>query len=211
MVVILEALLAHPRVVLMIDEIDKAVSLENSKGWSVSNRNDVYALLDRQVGFENLIELLKDPELKKMGVRAAAGKLRELMDNNLYIIACGTWQKLYKARRGQSRSVGFGSREGADESSNDVSLSEGGLKNNDYIADELRNRFHSDILELRPLTRKEGIRMAELLGVMQLAKELEMPEKVAEIDWANNGMRELESVFTSLKTEQLKQSRGGTL
>jgi hypothetical protein len=58
MVVILEALLAHPRVVLMIDEIDKAVSLENSGGWSISSRNDVYALFDRQVGFENLIRLL---------------------------------------------------------------------------------------------------------------------------------------------------------
>jgi len=47
-----------------------------------------------------------------------------------------------------------------------------------------------------------------VIGRRALAKQLNMTNKVVSIDWEHGGMRELESVITTLKLEELKQKRG---
>lgn len=210
MISIMRDLLQHERVVLFIDEIDKIEENLEPNGWSLSNRADIYALLDHNILYDELMVQLKrfDANLAKR-VSDERMDCQQLAKERLFIVGAGTWQREYQ-QGNNAQTVGFAERANGEKPLVDMKAR---LKGNELIAEELRNRFNSDLVELRHPTAAEGRALLDRKGVTALAERLGRMDLIEGIDWPNGGMRNVESVVAELAMDFRKNraETGGRL
>jgi hypothetical protein len=191
------ALSQYDRVLLFIDELDKIENPTDWTAWVYSCRADIYGLLDSMDDYALLIPLAKkdcpnlfpDDEDKALALRRA-------LDTKLFIVGAGTWQSEYAKLDRQMRPAGFDAID-AHEPAMPLTMQDR-MKGNKLIAEELRNRFHSGLIELRHPTAAEGRVFLEQNGFVDFARKLQMSSLLEDIDWANGGVRNIESIATEL-------------
>lgn len=196
MVSIMSDMLNHERVVLFIDEIDKTEENSEQNTWSISNRMDIYALLDDNVHYDKLMEQLRrfSPKLASR-VSEESIDCQQLASERLFIIGAGTWQREHQQANSGKTSLGFS--ESVDEAMLKVDMQER-LMGNRLIAEELRNRFNHELIELRHPTVEEGRALLDRKGVTALAERLGRMDLIEGIDWPNGGLRNVESIVAEL-------------
>lgn len=132
--------------VLHIDELDKATSDEQ---WSQVMRQEIFALLDRRVGFTGTN---RQPWLD---THEAA------LRTSVFIVGSGAWHEIWENQAGR-RQMGF--QRGANPAE-ELQEIEAAIRRSKVIPAELTNRF-SPWVPLRPL---------EVEDFVQIAKQLNLP------------------------------------
>jgi hypothetical protein len=173
---ITEALAAHHRVVLHMDELDKLTKQPGE--WGASNMAAIWDVLDRQL---NPADTGKTYEQAKLA-RIAAG-----LESRLFIVGSGTWQSVFE----RSAAVGFtqgDSRAGA--SSDDIHKAR-------QIPTELLARFNTNLLFLDYPDDRELQDIYRSSGLSDMAARLNYTLP-ATLDWPKGGFRILETLATDL-------------
>lgn len=203
---IMEQLLLHERVILFIDELDKIEEVKADTDWRASCRADIYSVLDQEFEFRSLSqELAKNSKALYDKWSLDRVDLDQLARTNLFIMAAGTWQREVKKLRVAAKGSGFGF--GQDAITETGAMREH-LKGNALIAEELRNRFHQRLIELRYPTRTEGLAMLEAKGLLKVARDFGRMDLIESIDWENGGLRNVESIVAELAMQYIREPVG---
>jgi SpoVK/Ycf46/Vps4 family AAA+-type ATPase len=130
----------HAQGIIMLDEVDKIGTDQETSDWTRSVHLEVFSLLDRRT-LAGVIEAT-DPE----GVprfRMTADQIQVRLFRGHLIVGAGAWQNLWR----KTPSVGFGRRE------NDTMELPTYRELIQRIRPEILNRFNSKLLFLPPLSR----------------------------------------------------------
>lgn len=181
---ILDMLLAHDRLCLHLDELDKFTDLQQN-GWSAAIASDLWNILDRRINLTAYLEKLVDA-----GVQAPSESiLTERLHRSLWIVGSGTWQQVYG--RGPKSISGFQRPVPGEVDSTDIIRA-------DQISPELLHRFNTDLLILKYPDAAETARLLQASGIAALARRLSLDIDPASVDWTRGGFRVLESIATRL-------------
>ena len=200
MTVIMDTLLAHPRVVLHLDELDKwpLAHGDHAGAWHVSLCNDLWAVLDGDL----------DPERYRREHRSEQPQLRhapleDLVRRRLWIVGSGTWQDVFDTR---PRTLGFASF-GGDAVGADIVRA---IHDAKLISPELIARFHASLQVISYPDLRETAHLLRRSGLDALARRLGIRLDPAEVDYRRGGLRVLESIAADLLArEQLAPGLAG--
>lgn len=184
--VILDALVAHQRVVVFLDELDKALTWSDS--WSRSVTNDLWAALDL---IFPLAAYHADVE------RHGKDKRIEPKDfQRLWFIGAGTWQNLTGQRTGIGGTgvIGFGERYGARKPESVVEQ----IRASQDVPPELTARFHSQPVLLTYPQQDEVPQLLMDFGVFELARKAGVNLNGVELDFSKGGVRVIEALVADL-------------
>jgi adenylate kinase family enzyme len=192
------ALVEYERVILLVDEIDKLVSENLQSTWSVCCQNELYSLLERSLPIRSMYKEFKDQELPG-DFGDCLEILTKAVQKNLFMVACGTWQEARSVKpKWANRSVGFDQACGTDPFPEPKFSTREAIQSQGLIPEELRNRFHGEVIELRYPDKEETQLLIERLGIAELACKVGRLDLVESLDLSHGGMRELESLYTDL-------------
>jgi len=192
---IIDRVLTHERVLLHIDELDKFQLNFADGDWSAGIGSDLWNLLDGKFPFESYIRESNYPEDKQPTAEAFTATV----PNALWIVGSGTWQAVFdKTRKGST--VGFqGSKTVGTVDAQTIARS-------GVIHTELLHRFNADLLFLDYPSPEETRRLLATTGLSGLAKKLGVRVIPEEIDWAQGGIRVLETLATQLAIARYRRS-----
>lgn len=178
---IAETLTAHPRVVLLIDELDKFA--DDGRSWSRSSATEVLNILERCLP-ESVFSLLKKAADKRP-------LIEQRLKSGTYIVGAGAWQSLHQHR---PKSVGFhGSC--LTETSSDLLLR--AIRDAGFPS-ELLGRFHASPIPLPYPTAEETQEIFTRLGITALATRHGLEHRLRTFSWPPFGFRALESLWADL-------------
>ncbi len=178
---ILGALVTSPRVVVLIDELDKATG-DHGQVWSRSVLAEVYAVLDRNLPFESFVAQPDAPPITAADLRARAAA-------GIWLVGAGTWQHHFAPKR----EVGFGSTCRVGDS--DVL---DGIDTAQTLPPELLLRFQWPPVVLRYPDAAETESIFDRFGLSSLALEVGATLNAVTHDWTRGGMRTLENLSANL-------------
>lgn len=192
---ILKAARDHERVVVFIDEVDKAFSIRGAGEWAKSVITEVFSALERQLPLEEFANYEKSTS-KRPGDNSNAAKNNEPPDvNRLWFIAAGTWQEV-TGLSPRTRKIGFGGVEKSEDSSDESILKQ--VRASDAIPLELLARFHANPVLLRYPEADEVPSLINAYGLDALAAQAGVDLSDVKFDFAAGGMRVFEALAADL-------------
>jgi hypothetical protein len=203
---IAKLLLQGKRLVVHVDELDKWLTGPGSFEWGRAITTDLWNLLDCKIPFDRItkpeekeVEAADEAEVQAAERAPRPGIERE----NLFIVGSGTWQCVFEDRL--EAKIGF-FRANLEAAQGKDGVAEA-IRASKVIPTELTARFATDILILTYPPPWETELLLEAYGLQQLADELGIQIRAAEIDFAAAGMRALESLATRLLLEKFRRDR----
>ncbi|HVU33696.1 MAG TPA: AAA family ATPase [Opitutaceae bacterium] len=193
---ILDFLLAHPRVLLHLDELDK-FQIDFRHEWGAAMAADLWNILDGKFQLDAYIRETDFGDAAK----PKPAEIVPLVQKRLWIVGSGTWQDLFVQRR-ERKSLGFGSPVESD-TVNLEAVAKAGV-----ISPELLHRFAGDLIFVEYPTPEETEELLESSGIGELARSLQMKITAADLDWSHGGIRVLETLATRLVLERHMRERG---
>ncbi len=177
-----EALAAHARVVVFIDELDKIV--DDGRSWSRSAAIEMFNLLERSLPTSVFGLLRKGEELRPL--------IEERLPSGMFIAGAGAWQSLHQVR--PKPVIGFQGRYPA-ETSADLLLR--AIRDAGFPA-ELAGRFHASPIPLPYPSAAETTELFNRIGITDLAARLGLQDRLRDFAWEPFGFRSLESLWADL-------------
>ena len=184
---ILRLLTKHPRVIVLLDELDKWRD-DFAQSWGRSCSNEVFKLLDRQLPLESYAAWLAKQDGLETQVSTEPNFGAELK-THLCIIGSGTWQHLHTKRE-----MGFSNLGGSPTKAERINQ----IHRDSIIPPELLLRFNPELIFIDPPEVSEIQRLYETYGIAQLAREVGVPLAAESQDWHRGGMRTMEDLFARL-------------
>lgn len=192
---ILDRLLASERLCLHLDECDKW-SLDFSREWSAGLGSDLWNTLDGDFQVRDYLGETKFGDQTPPTVQEVEHKIR----NGLWIVGSGTWQQVFAQG---NRTASFGFNPGAEAEP----ISAAAIAKSGMISPELLLRFNSDLVFLNYPAKSETLGLLRSTGISALAAELGIAVAASDVDWAQGGMRALETLATRLTLEKYRRSK----
>ncbi len=177
-----EALAAHPRVVVFIDEMDKIV--DDGRSWSRSAAIEMFNLLERSLPASVFGLLRKGEELRPL--------IEQRLHSGMFISGAGAWQSLHQVR--PKPVIGFLGR-CSTETSADLLLR--AIRDAGFPA-ELAGRFHASPIPLPYPSAAETTELFNRIGITELAARLGLQDRLRDFAWEPFGFRSLESLWADL-------------
>jgi hypothetical protein len=178
---ITEALATHPRLLVLIDELDKFT--DDGRSWSRSSATEVLNVLERSLP-ESVFSLMR-----KSGDKRPL--IEQRLKSGLFVTGAGAWQSLHQNR---PKSVGFHGT-CITETSGDLLLR--AIRDSGFPS-ELLGRFHASPIPLPYPSVAETKEIFDRLGIHSLATRLGMEDRLRGFSWAPFGFRTLESLWADL-------------
>ena len=188
---ILDALVEYPRVICVIDELDKISGWSDS--WSRSVANDIWAALDLNFPLDTYAR-----SQKKEGKRTPPDISR------LWFIGAGTWQSITSDRSGAG-GIGFHS----DPRQNNRLDVLARVRDSKEVPEELTARFHVQPLLLTYPDPDEVASLLEEYGLVELATQAGVNLNDIKFDFTKGGMRVIEGLAADLMLKIQQQERSG--
>lgn len=199
---ILRAARDHERVVVFLDEIDKAFSVRSGGEWSKSVISEVLSALEKQFPLEEFAAYEKSAG-KRSGEGSGTAKKNEAIDvNRIWYVAAGAWQDLTGSSP-HPRKIGFGGGEKNEASNDETVLSK--VRASDAIPLELLARFHAEPLLLRYPSPDEIPSLISAYGLDELAAQAGVDLSDVKLDFNKGGMRVFEALAADLGLKILAQ------
>lgn len=193
MFTVLDALRKHPRVVVFLDEMDKAFSPRDSSGWERSCLNEIFALLDRQLPTEDF-EIYERYAAKRDGEKLEK-KAAPIDQKRLWVIGAGTWQSLTNPTASSRRSIGFSAAPTQMDREEKILA---GVRDGKAIPEELLARFHADPILIDYPKADEIPEVLRTFGIADLAVRAGVDLSGHKFDFSIGGMRVLEALASDL-------------
>jgi len=184
---ILQTLEASPKVVLLLDEIDK-FSLAPDSTWTRYCAAEIWALLDRRITPDSRSSQKSD--------------LRDLLEmrlaDGLFIVGAGTFEQIWDALKRPT--CGFNN---ISDSQPPEALMMEAIRKQNIVSPELLSRFSPKPIFLQYPTRIETEELLDKLGLNTLAREAGVCLDAAAIQYTGVGMRALEQIGAELLIAKL--------
>jgi hypothetical protein len=175
------ALAEHPRVLVLIDELDKFT--DDGRSWSRSCATEVLNVLERTLP-ESVFTLMRKNADKRPVIE-------QRLKSGMFVTGAGAWQSLHQNR---PKSVGFHGK-CLTETSGDLVLR--AIRDSGFPS-ELLGRFHATPISLPYPSVAETNEIFDRLGIHSLATRIGMEGRLREFSWAPFGFRTLESLWADL-------------
>lgn len=202
---ILQAAREHERVVVFIDEIDKAFSIRAQGEWSKSVLNEVFCALERQFPVEEFGTYERSAK-NRAGEGSGGTKRNEPPDiSRIWFVAAGTWQEV-TGLSPRKRTIGFGGGEKSTASDGDDQIL-AQVRASDAIPLELLARFHAEPLLLRHPETDEIPALLSAYGLDVLAAQAGMDLSDVKLDFTKGGMRVMEALAADLGLKILAKKK----
>lgn len=173
---ILSAICRSPRVVLVIDELDK-ISTTIDGTWTRSVWAEIWRVLDFSLPVAGF--------LKSSGGRAIPVEEKDLAARvrELWIVGCGTWQDQH-----QRAPLGF-------EASDRKRMVDCGIG----VPAELLLRFHPQLLRLEYPSPEETVEIFASSGLTRAAADVGLQLDPLNHDWSRGGVRTIQALWAEVE------------
>jgi hypothetical protein len=204
---ILDTLVAHERVLLHLDELDKFTT-ENgaptpTSEWGAGIFSDLWSLLDGVLPLGNY--LAAPDRAPTTSGNLTAGFLEKRIRTGLWVVGSGTWQSIFSRERRPP--IGFGGAAGP--VSHEIVAAD--ITAAEIISPELLARFNSDLQILSYPDRDEVIALLEVTGIAALARRCDYAIAESDIDFTRGGFRVIETLYSRLLLREARMLGGAEL
>lgn len=201
---ILQTAKDHERVVVLIDEIDKAFAIRSAGEWGKVVLNEIFLAIDRQLPLSDFAVYERSTS-RRSEEGAGASKKGEPPDvNRIWFMGGGTWQE-FTGFSAHTRTIGFGGGTYSAKSSDEQILAQ--VRASNIIPVELLARFHADPLLLRYPEPDEIPTLLSAYGLDALAAQAGVDLSEANFDFSMGGMRVFEALAADLALKVLEKER----